>query len=744
MSGRRKKWILLLTGSLVIILAAGLWAFLSVHALPKFDYSIDEWKNEHAEYRENGFSVDAVLRDAGMPAVFLWGPYKPLPKGSYSAQIRYTAEEDQSCYATATGSLADLFAASEGTLSKYFDTLVYQFETLDDIAEFQLIIKYSGRGDFTVHSISITANSNQIKRTAAVIIGLVLLTDGVIWFFERDNAEKKRLLALAGITLLISLPLGVYGIHSGYDLGVHFLRIEAIVQALRSGQFPARISSIALYGLGYPFSIYYNDLFLYFPAVLRLLGFSVTAAWKAYVLAVDLLTVVFAYISFGKIFCSRRTGLILALLYSAASYRLVNVFAHSAAGEFTAQMFLPLLCLGFYRIYEEAPEHPSGVFRNAVLPAFALSGIIGSHMLTTLMTGFVMLLFCLLRIRRTLQKRTLLTLLTAAAMTLLLNAYFLVPFIDYYINNPVKINTIVNRGQLLIQNQGIFFAQLFAFFQNINYDPAAGLYGRMPFTPGIPLMIIFAAGLWLKLRAKQTKAFDLILFLSAFMLFISTNLFPWDLLTIHFAPWRILTQIQSPNRFLVFAILFLTVLGGMILKELQGKKFRMVLIISSVLMALWFASDLINHSRIISIYDTSGVSPAWISAGEYLLPGASLDDPDPSPAGENMDAVEVISRNSHTLSLYCRTDESSGPHSVTAPVYAYKGYAVADTAGNVYPFGTAEDGRIRFELPDGFEGTVITAFWEPLYWRAALWVSILTAVCLTGMCCFGQIRRRIS
>ena len=50
-------------------------------------------------------------------------------------------------------------------------------------------------------------------------------------------------LMLAGIGVLASLPLGIRGIYSGHDVEVHFLRIEAVAQALRSGQFPARVSS---------------------------------------------------------------------------------------------------------------------------------------------------------------------------------------------------------------------------------------------------------------------------------------------------------------------------------------------------------------------------------------------------------------------------------------------------------------------------------------------------------------------
>lgn len=77
---------------------------------------------------------------------------------------------------------------------------------------------------------------------------------------------------LAGMVFMISLPLMVRGISDNdyQDLRVHLMRIEGIADQLRLGHVPVRMQSVWLDGYGYPISIYYGDIFLYFPAVLLL------------------------------------------------------------------------------------------------------------------------------------------------------------------------------------------------------------------------------------------------------------------------------------------------------------------------------------------------------------------------------------------------------------------------------------------------------------------------------------------
>lgn len=720
-----KRNLIIIIVSLLLSAIALVWAYAKIKSLPKYDYSIDDWKSEFAVYN-NGFSVNDVVKNSGKTKEFLWGPYKPLQKGSYTANISYSSEMDQSCFATSAGEQAALFQSSKGQLSARLHETAYQFEVTDDVDEFQLVFYYNGIGEFTINSISIVANNSQLKRLAVEFIALVLLIDGALVFIQKDNNEKKLILALVGITTLVSLPMFIHGIHDGHDLGVHYLRIEAIVQALRSGQFPARISSITLYGLGYPFSIYYNDLYLYFPAVLRLLGFSIDAAYKIYAAAFNLITVMLSYFSFKNIFKNRKIACILTLLYTASAYRLLNIFIRGAVGEYSAQAFLPLIALSLYRIYNQPVKNIRDIFRNALLLAAAMTMIIGAHVLTTIMVCFIMLLVFLYFFRKSFQKETLFTFILAVVFSLLLNAYFLVPFIDYYFNVPTLIRSFVSNELTMIQGFGVYFSQFFAFFQNVHGSIDVQVGDRMQMTPGLPLMCAFVIGCYFKFVKKGQKYFNFLLSFSFLTLWLASDLFPWDWLILHFSPWRIMIQIQFPYRFLGIAILFLTLLAGCILKNKEISYLQPAAVCSAVVMSLWFMSSLFNGSEIIYIYDTSSLYPTYTGL-EYLLEGSSREKITTGVYTENMAAAEVMFRNSNTLRLYCKTGDVKGKHLVDAPVYAYKGYHVIDTNGNEYAYFPGNENRINFELPDGFDGEVTIVFRDPAYWRVALWTSIITA-----------------
>ena len=110
------------------------------------------------------------------------------------------------------------------------------------------------------------------------------------------------------------------------------MRIEAIATELKNGVFPVRIGSVWLEQYGYAASVYYGDILLYFPVLLRVLGFGVTASYKAYVVFINAGTAVIGYYSFKGIFGDRRCDLILSLAYSTASYRLTNIYIRSALG----------------------------------------------------------------------------------------------------------------------------------------------------------------------------------------------------------------------------------------------------------------------------------------------------------------------------------------------------------------------------------------------------------------------------
>ncbi len=107
--------------------------------------------------------------------------------------------------------------------------------------------------------------------------------------------------------------------------------------------------------------------------------------------------------------------------------RIINIYIRTAVGEYTAMAFLPLVLYGFYRIYFEKEN----VNFDDTLPLIiGISGIVESHILTIEMSILFIVLFVFLHFKRTI--KNLISLLQALFMVIVVNLFFIVPFIDAY------------------------------------------------------------------------------------------------------------------------------------------------------------------------------------------------------------------------------------------------------------------------------------------------------------------------
>ncbi|MCR4610530.1 MAG: hypothetical protein K5644_01395, partial [Lachnospiraceae bacterium] len=115
-----------------------------------------------------------------------------------------------------------------------------------------------------------------------------------------NNNKWIRLIILLCITCLACVPLFVQGIegHLGQDLGFHLNRIEGIVTELKAGHFPVKMESNWMNGYGYPAPIYYGDVLLYIPAILRLMGIGVVTSYKIFVFLITFATALLTYLCF--------------------------------------------------------------------------------------------------------------------------------------------------------------------------------------------------------------------------------------------------------------------------------------------------------------------------------------------------------------------------------------------------------------------------------------------------------------
>lgn len=720
---------------IVILLLLGILLGIRWKEDKPIKVSMTDWESDYAKWDDTqGWYINDKLVKTDEKIVFLSGPFIFLEKGTYSATIEYECDEDQSCIAN-KANISNLCAGS-AILGKKQNTVSYDFELTTDV-DFELQINYSGKGYLRIKDISIVKTPIGFLRTTVIIFALFVCLDLVVFFWERIKQNRNILMALLGIVLLTSLPLFSNGMNRGHDSSFHLMRIESIAEEIRLGNIPVRMSSLYMDGAGYPVSVYYGDLLLYVPAVLRLLGFSVMTAYKFYVLMINMGTVLITYFCMKGIFKEKRIALLTCLTYCTASYRLVNIYVRSAVGEYSAMMFLPIVALAVYRIYTDDVQNFKEYKKNALFLAIGMSGLIGTHMLSTEMVIFVLAVICVFLFKMTIRQNTIKVYFGAVIETCLLSAYFIVPFLDYYVNVPVSINASIQNGYRLIQAKGACFSEYFTFFKNI-YGGGSSVCtnDRMLLTPGMILMSVLVLAVVLWVNGRSGREMKVLTVCSGVILFAASNMFPWNELAIHFRVGGMLSQVQFPWRYIGLSIITLTLLLGNILQRTDVNKIlgqygiEKFIVFACIFMTCFFVGSYNDSegSNLGAYYGRAELSTYSIGNGEYLRQMEGWKDMSVEVSSNHMEQVSIDTRKGTYMKLYCKGTDKEGE--ICLPIWNYKGYHVTDEDGNEYEITDSDNKQIRFFLPAGFDGYVTVDFAEPWYWRAAELISLLSVIYL--------------
>ena len=713
-----------------VLLAEILILFLA--ALPLVRFSPEEvslgfshWDCPEGRYDEGwGWSPEEGAQSSD---AFLVSLPLELPRGDYLLTVEYEAEADQSLRLLDANNYGLLLPEGIVRLSRSGKTASTRVRADADIPVMRLQFSYGGRGAYSVLSARMMTDRAGLVRR---LVLLVLLCAALDFFLLCPRLRIPAATAL-GIALLASLPLFMDKLADGHDCAFHLMRIEALADGLARGVFPLRLSALHLDGWGYPTSIYYGDLLLYLPALLRLLGFSVTGAYKAYIFFVNLKTAAAGLFCFTRISGDAKRGALLALAYCTAGYRLMDLYVRMAVGEYTAMLFLLPVLAGLWDLLAEEPRGRR-LAADALLLALGFAGLATCHLISTELALAACIVVCVCLPHRSLRPRSLAAILAGAACSILLAAFFAVPLLDYLRSVPVSITAVPNPNASRIRVEGAHVSQLFAFFQSPfggeGYNTPAG---RFALTPG-PALLALPAALALLLRKKGSRRLAVLSAFSLFFLWLSTDLFPWDWL--EETRLGFLCGIQFPWRCLAVAVPLLCLLLSELLKDPAcPKEAERWLLAACLLCAFVFTGQYAQEGSFIEPFDRAELllSPDEVGGGEYMRYSPETDrvaDDDRAAltAGidsRNMDWLELTARDglSFTLDAMASLDEAG---EIRLPVFNYKGMTARDNEGNLLPVSDGENCRAVVAVPAGFDGQITVGFEEPFPWRAASRVSL--------------------
>ena len=587
-------------------------------------------------------------------------------------------------------------------------------------------------------------------------------------FLQRRGAV---LAVLSGIVLVAQFPLLVDGVPQGWDLSFHAYRLQELAQSLRDGAFPVRMQGNWMNGYGYPVSILYGDILLYPFALLYLAGLPLHLCWKILVFAANASTAAIAYGVFFRMAGKSGSGqptamqeeamqvpvrqaavLAATALYTLNPYRLTDLYNRAAAGEFIAMIFLPLVLYGFWKIYNGD---------RGVLPlSIGMSLILTAHLLSAILTAFFLVVAAVVFWRRTCKKKTICGLLGSALLTLLFSAFFLIPFLQYYKQTQLLVQT----AETNLENASVYLPLVFGtVYKTRGASPSEGEMGGMALSLGFAAGVVLLLSLFLLFRQKKKEVLSLVFF-SLLAIWMSSNLFPYRMILSHTgALGRVLSSIQFAWRFLMMAAVFVSALCALVLSEgrVQSREsgFQRISeenknLLLSVLLLVLIVYQGVSFSGAFLLEEpgrknetlTCMTDPFQQAGGEYLLSGTDVEAcRDRKILTSDASCKAKILEERGTGLLFSVQNRSNQEETLTLPKFAYPGYRLRSLAsrvdsrnrGTVEMAPAGENNRIRLSVSPGAEGTWRLCFQEPLSWRIGEVLSLLTAVAI-----FVRSRRR--
>lgn len=528
---------------------------------------------------------------------------------------------------------------------------------------------------------------------------------------EKSKNILIKIIIFLGLAILISIPYINTKSIFAHDISYHLNRIVSISEELKMGNIPVLLHSNLKDGFGYANSLFYPEIFLYFPAVLCILGMNVFASYKIFIFFVNLATILIAYYSANVIFKNKKTVLITTLLYTTAFYRVSDMYIRGAIGEVLALTFLPLILSGLYEII-------FGDNKKWWIICFGLFGVINSHMLTFAMVVGLIILICLFNIVRIFKEKRFKNLCLAGVVSILLSLSFALPYLEQATSNKYNVNEYTN---IVIQETGESIEEMI----NITFN-SKDAYKSV----GIIIIASALTSLFVWKKENQNYFAKQLLIIGIILLIFSSNKMPWNSLC---AKIHAVSTIQFVYRLNIITTPILAFIGGYGIYNLFENKNKVLIVVSSLIVLIQyfimiFTLD-INETN-FSPDEAFNLSPTGNS--EYLPLGTKFED----KLVRNIASDKGIEfkRTGSKIEFYYNDTEN--PMVIHIPLVYYKGYKayIEEENGNkteLFISQNEHSKNIHLNSDKIITGKVTVEYKMTIIQKFSYLVTIITIISLT-------------
>ena len=160
------------------------------------------------------------------------------------------------------------------------------------------------------------------------------------------------------VALILAIPIFNKNLNIYYEDGIqHIARAFGTISSFKEqGLFPNIISNFTN-GFGYSWNLFYGPLSTYGILIINFICNNLVTAYKVFTFICIIFSGIFMYKFLLGVTKNSNTSLLAASIYLTFPYHLTDWYIRNSLGEFMSFMFVPLVFLGLYNLFNTEENH---------------------------------------------------------------------------------------------------------------------------------------------------------------------------------------------------------------------------------------------------------------------------------------------------------------------------------------------------------------------------------------------------
>ncbi|MDV4606762.1 YfhO family protein [Enterococcus faecium] len=527
----------------------------------------------------------------------------------------------------------------------------------------------------------------------------------------------KIFIVYAFVSLLYLFPafknMEIFGF---YDTAFHINRALSLESIFSS---PINFETFRSYGM--QVNNFYPWLTLY-PLFLLIKFTNLAIGYNLFLYIVTLITLFICHYVMYEITKKHVTSSFFAIIYTTSSFRSVEIFLRGAMGELLAMSILPLILLGFIKLYDSKKE-------SWVMLAISMTLLIYTHVLSVAMTMVMIIIALIIQFyrKKKIEIFLIIKLIKAAIVTLLLSLAFIGPMIEQTLYQDL------NRPYVdILQKRAIYLGKEFL-IGSIDSE-------LLPFGIGLTLLICLII---LTFNFKKLGILSKITYIMGIIsILLCTKIFPW--FALQNTPLNI---IQAPWRFMIFSTLFISFSVSLFISP-QLEKFSYTRRRNFILLLI-LAISILNYSSVVNMVKEMNFQGTYSNEQmenkleefenfDYVPIGYKKDQLLLKNHQVTEDGQVIYSSFSPNKDEITFTLKSSKGKTIVLPVFRYKGLTVTVNSKNATVL--KQGGPFVTVKSESGINKVTIRYSYTFFSKISLFISIITLIVLLFYCIKLKIR----